>query len=549
MRASIFQTFDRLLRKNKRQAGENGKTSDRKRFLILCYDLQINGGLLRFERFGREISKLGHQMTYLCMSARPRRGFASDFEAISIREALKRSWDVTMVPGAGFPDEMIKKLNRLADDRFGLRVQHVLNDPSLLDRFLDVNQRFQPHMVIFNNRHWPPGSFTHFMAKKFAFLEGGVDLARFAPVPQRKLPGPSERKVIGGLAHKNPLPLVNALRLLPKEYDLHLFGRLPDGLEQQCSDLLSQGRLKFYGLIQDRDLPGFYAGIDCVVHTAVIAGWANLAAEAMACGIPLVCTRNGTLAFAEHLETALVLDEPTPEAIRDAVNTIFFDRALTARLVENGRRRINGYSWEKYAQELLELCNRDGNYYYTFAPELGLHGKWPISERFEGLDIIFQDCAGMTVLDLGTAEGLISLECLKRGALQTHSFELDPSRIEVAKRLCTQFPNAHIAQADLSDWSQFSLRYRDLLWDTYDIVLYLGIQHHLPRPQRLTTLREAALRARKYFAIRTTDEVYEEDAIDRVLADHGLVQVSMSPDNYGFAGRCKIFTPKDFQKP
>ncbi|MGA2402373.1 MAG: glycosyltransferase [Syntrophobacteraceae bacterium] len=536
--------FDRLLKEKRGQAARIAKTSRRKRFLVASYDLFPAGGLLRFERFGREITKHGRQMAYLCMSGRPSPDFASEFEVLSLADALKRFWDITMVPGAGFPTEMIRKLERLVDDRFGLRVQHILNDQSRLDKFLDVNRHFKPDMIVFNNRHWPPGSFTQFQAKKFAFLDGAVDLTQFAPDPERKFPGTGERKIIGGLAAKNALPLIDALRMLSEDYELRLFGRVPDGLEQECVDLLSSGRLKFFGLIQDRELPRFYAEIDCVVHTEKRAGWANLAAEALACGIPLICTKNGTLAFAEHLETAMVLDDPTPEAISNAVQLLFNDRALTLRLVENGRRRISPYSWQNYARELLELCKPDSNAYYTFAPDLGLHGKWPLSERFEGLDIIFENCSGMTALDLGAAEGVISLECLKRGTSLIHSFELDPSRIRIARRLCVEFPNSEFRQANLSNWREFSQEHFDLLLDSYDIVLYLGIHHHLPKPDRLTTLTEAARRARKLFAIRTTDAAYQEDEIDRVLDDQGLIQISMSLKDSGNSGRCRIFMPR-----
>ncbi len=485
--------------------------------------------------------KQGHDFAFLCMSDSRNPEFQSNFEVLAFPEATKRAWDVTMVPGAGFPSKTIRKFDRLVDAQFGLRVQHILNDQSLRDKFLNVNRRFKPDMVIFNNRHWPPGSFTEFQAKKFAFLEGAVDLTRFAPGPERRFPENGDRKIIAGLAGKNSSPLINAIRLLPREFELHLFGRVPGGLEQQYSDLIAAGRLRLRGLVQDKDLPEFYSGIDCVVHTAQFAGWANLGAEALACGIPLICTKNGTLAFARHLETALVLSEPTLEEIGEALKMLFGDKALARRLVENGKRIINCFSWKNYADELLELCKSDANSYYTFAPELGLYGKWPLSERFEGLEIVFENCKERTVLDLGAAEGIVSLECLKRGASRTHAFELDRSRVEIGRRLCADFPNSQFRQANLSDWKEFSDRHSDLLLDTYDIVLYLGIQHHLPKPARLTVLTEAASLAGMFFAIRTTDEVYNKDRIDLVLKNQGFVQAYMNSENQGSSGRCRIF--------
>jgi glycosyltransferase involved in cell wall biosynthesis len=160
--------------------------------------------------------------------------------------------------------------------------------------------------------------------------------------------------VIGGLANKNPKPLIEALRLLPEEYTLRLFGDFRGG-EIPCEDLLATGKLELTGPIADADLPRFCRGVHCVVHTETTGGWANLAAEALASGTPLIATKYGTLAFARQEETALLI-EPTAEEISGAVLRIFSSEDLAASMTVRGREVIEEYDWSDYARRLLEIC-------------------------------------------------------------------------------------------------------------------------------------------------------------------------------------------------
>ena len=146
-------------------------------------------------------------------------------------------------------------------------------------------------------------------------------------------------------------------------------------MNHTAEDLLRSGVLKLIGPLSDHELPGFYKDLDCVVHAETFAGWANVAAEALASGIPLICTAHGTRAFAIHGETALVIAEATPEEIRASITQLQSNDDLRDRLSKNGRRTMNRYSWESYATQLLGLMDMtDPSIHYSWAPELGLYG-------------------------------------------------------------------------------------------------------------------------------------------------------------------------------
>jgi hypothetical protein len=256
--------------------------------------------------------------------------------------------------------------------------------------------------------------------------------------------------------------------------------------------------------------------------TETSAGWANLVAEAMASGVPVVCTPHGTAAFAQHDETALVVLEPTPSALGAAVLRLRADRALSSRLAERARTGIEGYSWDSYARQLLRLIQHDGRRHYLHAPELGLYGKWSLEDRLRGLQPLLDRAAGRSLIDFGAAEGAIGREFLKHGVVKLRGFELDLGRVNVANALCADWSDAVFRAADLSDWTAFYAAHADLLDDGYDIGLYLGIHHHLPPGARLTTLKNAIRLARHYFAVRTSAQVYATDRIDALLQAEGF---------------------------
>jgi len=506
---------------------------------VVCHDLIQSGGLLRFERVGRELRAWGHELCFATLADRPEPAWHSEFPVLTMEAALQQQWTTTMVPGAGFPPDAIRRLAGLQGDNLGYRVQHVLNDPSLKDRFLAVNGAFRPDLVVINNTHWEPGSYTDFHARKFAVLEGAVDTRHFAPAPYRPALAGLETVMIGGQASKNPAPLIAALRLLPVNFSMRLFGSYT-GNAADIDDLVRSGRLQLVGRLDEQALPGFYAAVDIVVHTEEFAGWANLAAEAMASGVPLVCTTHGTAAFARNRDTALVLDEVSAGSIADAVTALCADPAATAAMVSNARAQICSYDWTSYTGRLAGLCRDDGKFHYTLAPDLGLYGKWPLAERCKDLEYIFGHCRDATVIDFGCAEGVVARRCLEQGARLVHGLELEESRVNTAAGLCADWPDAHFfIHADLDEWDAIREPARQVLLPSYDIVLYLGIQHHLARPQRLATLADAVAMAGRIFAIRTTAEVYRQDRIEGLLLAAGFRELAFDKgaqrDGFGVA--------------
>jgi glycosyltransferase involved in cell wall biosynthesis len=91
---------------------------------------------------------------------------------------------------------------------------------------------------------------------------------------------------------------------------------------------------------------------DAFVSAEKRAGWANTAAEAMACRLPVVCTGSGGRDFAINGETALVIPFRRPYFIARALHRLIEDKALAARLADAGHKKIGEFTWPNLVSRL-----------------------------------------------------------------------------------------------------------------------------------------------------------------------------------------------------
>lgn len=82
---------------------------------------------------------------------------------------------------------------------------------------------------------------------------------------------------------------------------------------------------EFYLNLPQSKMAWLFSQADIFVSAEWRAGWSNTTGEAMACCLPVVCTKSGTRDFAFHNQTALVV--PFSHA--------FFLRRQIRRLIED----------------------------------------------------------------------------------------------------------------------------------------------------------------------------------------------------------------------
>ncbi|MGI9510430.1 MAG: glycosyltransferase, partial [Geminicoccaceae bacterium] len=158
--------------------------------------------------------------------------------------------------------------------------------------------------------------------------------------------------------------VIRALEHLP-EVDLIIAGDGPERgrLQRLAAKLGLDERVRFTGVLAHQDLPSLYSAADALVLASSREGWPNVLLEALACGTPVIASRNwGTPEIISAPEAGHLLGERTPEAIAQAFHRLTRsppDRTRTRQFAE-------GFSWDATTDGLLALFS-------SFGTKDGLH--------------------------------------------------------------------------------------------------------------------------------------------------------------------------------
>jgi glycosyltransferase involved in cell wall biosynthesis len=119
-------------------------------------------------------------------------------------------------------------------------------------------------------------------------------------------------------------------------------------------DLNLSQDVKFTGHIAETDLKPLYILAKAFVFPSVLEGFGLSALEAMACEIPVICSKKG--AIGETVGNACFEIQPLKiESITKALKTLAKDKELSKRLVKKGLKRVREFSWERSTKKLLKV--------------------------------------------------------------------------------------------------------------------------------------------------------------------------------------------------
>lgn len=111
----------------------------------------------------------------------------------------------------------------------------------------------------------------------------------------------------------------------------------------------------FYINLPQNKMAWLFSQADIFVSAERRAGWSNTTAEAMACRLPVVCTRSGTRDFSVHHQTALVVPFPHPLLLGFQIRKLITDTELCLRLAQAGYERIKTFSWSALTEKLEKI--------------------------------------------------------------------------------------------------------------------------------------------------------------------------------------------------
>lgn len=209
-------------------------------------------------------------------------------------------------------------------------------------------------------------------AALLALTEGGQGTAVAVPLPVSRVDASvGTTPELGGapliLCVASLEPRKNHVRLLRAAQELHDegvdfelmlvggSGWLSDRIEQAINSCRLAGvTVQTRRGVSDEQLSGFYARARAVAFVSEVEGYGLPIAEALAHGVPVVCSDVGSMAEIARDGGCLTVSPFDTAQITDALRRILVDDDLHRRLVnEASSRRDMGGSWERYAAAVL----------------------------------------------------------------------------------------------------------------------------------------------------------------------------------------------------
>jgi glycosyltransferase involved in cell wall biosynthesis len=99
-----------------------------------------------------------------------------------------------------------------------------------------------------------------------------------------------------------------------------------------------------------------YRNSSVLVHPSEYEGFGLQVAEAMACGLPVVCSNAGSLPEVAG-DAAIQLDCSDIEGFADNICRILADNALASELARKGIAQSARFSWRNAAMDVIKVYN------------------------------------------------------------------------------------------------------------------------------------------------------------------------------------------------
>jgi glycosyltransferase involved in cell wall biosynthesis len=172
---------------------------------------------------------------------------------------------------------------------------------------------------------------------------------------------------VGGISpHKNLNGLLHAAGRLAErtadpwhlvlvgDYQHDSFLRCYEELIRLATQLGLARHVTFTGYVSNQDLVGLYNAATMVVLPSLSEGFGLPVVEAMACGVPVACSRRGSLPEIVG-DAGLLFDPLSFDDMADCLYRLLFDQDLHAELRAASLLRAQEFTWSAAATRLITV--------------------------------------------------------------------------------------------------------------------------------------------------------------------------------------------------
>ncbi len=148
----------------------------------------------------------------------------------------------------------------------------------------------------------------------------------------------------------------NKLNLPENSTELILVGNIQKDMYQVLKKLKIKKNINFFGSCSRDDLKKLYLESDAFVLPSVEDGFGMVIGEAMACGLPVICSKNtGASDIIQDGKHGFLVQAQNSEALAEKILWCYQNPELSKVMGASGKNKILDFSWNNYGNNIFEI--------------------------------------------------------------------------------------------------------------------------------------------------------------------------------------------------
>ena len=298
--------------------------------------------------------------------------YLSLIEAYRLSRLIKRQGDIVHLPNQNFAryalfleNPFIVTVHDLVRNYFGF-TKETLSERILLKLDIRYIKRASHIIAVSQNTRNDLITYLKIPDNKISVIYNGIDHSLFKPYNVKPLDEPYILYVGSERPRKNLDRLFEAFAKLKKEFPelklvkVGVFGRFERYRRNIMRKLDSLGITRdviFVDHIPDLDLAYYYSSAVLLAYPSLYEGFGLPPLEAMACGCPVVTSNTSSLPEVVG-EAGIMADPYDTDSLFKAMRQVLTDDKLRDDMVRKGLEQAKKFSWEKAAEQTLEVYNK-----------------------------------------------------------------------------------------------------------------------------------------------------------------------------------------------
>lgn len=118
-----------------------------------------------------------------------------------------------------------------------------------------------------------------------------------------------------------------------------------------------EDKVKFLDFVPDDELPTLYKNAKCFLWPSLYEGFGLPVVEAMSYGCPVITSNTSSLPEAGG-DAAVYVDPRDTDDIAKKLQVVLSTKSKRAEMIEKGKKQVAKFSWEKAAEQTLEVLQQ-----------------------------------------------------------------------------------------------------------------------------------------------------------------------------------------------